>query len=238
MRIGTGLVEEQVAIREAPQDRRDPLEERSCLVRPVPPGPGRIVLDPVQAELADDVAGAIAVVLVEIEDADPAHPLLLAQDPRRHHKAIERAETVALVVSGMVETRDWRHGAAVFQGKPGCTEHCPAGPWQAGRHFRQVVAEAVGLPQGQHSTDISGIVGQAQLFDRHRYRRNHLEHGKPPPPRGHHFAWLARTRRKGLRVGHHALVVDDFHAPSGGISSWSIRSNGYIGSPRSSFWTG
>jgi len=67
--------------------------------------------DPVGANPLDDLVGAVAVVLVEVEDADPTGAPFLLQYAGRDHQAVEGAEARGAVVAGVVEAT--RCGASV-----------------------------------------------------------------------------------------------------------------------------
>ncbi len=144
VRIGTGLVQQKVATGKTPHDIGNLLEERFGLVLAIPPGPRGVVLDPVQAKLADDVGRAIAIVLVEIKNAYTPHRALAVQHQRSDHQAVEGAVAATLLVAGVMEPGNRCHGTAFDQGHARRLEHRTAGPRQTGRHFRQMVAKTVG----------------------------------------------------------------------------------------------
>ena len=56
--------------------------------------------DPVQAQAVDDLVGAVAVVLVEVEDADALRFARCVQRQGRHHQAVEGAKTAGAAVAG------------------------------------------------------------------------------------------------------------------------------------------
>ncbi len=84
MRIGAGLIQQHVAVGKALHDGGNRREETLSLVGPFPIGGGGIMFDPVEFEFPHDVRGAVAVMLVEIQDAHAPHaPLPLCAVPGR-----------------------------------------------------------------------------------------------------------------------------------------------------------
>ena len=71
VRVGTGLVDEQIAVSETRHERRQIAQIRLGARRPGPVLPTAVVIDPVDAETIDDVLTAVALVLIEIEACKP-----------------------------------------------------------------------------------------------------------------------------------------------------------------------
>ena len=144
VRVGTGLVEHQVAAGEALEDLRDRGKEGLGLGRAAVFA-WAVMHDRVaEVQAIDDVLRAIAPVLVEVEDADLVRLALGQQDRRRDHQPVEGAVPAGEVVAGMMEAGAGRNRAdLVLQGLARCREHGAVGQRQAGGDGRRAVAEAV-----------------------------------------------------------------------------------------------
>jgi hypothetical protein len=69
-----------------------------------------VVRDKVDAKRFDDVVGAVAVMLIEIQDAHALDESRRLDRQRGNHQSVEGAETRDLGMTCMMESRGWRYG--------------------------------------------------------------------------------------------------------------------------------
>lgn len=157
MRVGTELHEQQVAVDEGLDDR------------------GRQLLQPafggawcaasmqdrqVKAEVLDDFAHAVRVVLVQIEQPDSKAGEVLRSDG----DAVQAAESAGVRIASMVKARGRADGPdAVAQCLPGGGEQAARGVWQAGRNSRGAIAEAVADFAVEQSINEGRVMRQLDL---------------------------------------------------------------------------
>ena len=158
----------------------------------------------------DDVLGAIAPVLVEVEDADLACLSFGEQDRRRDHQSVEGAVPAGKVVAGMMEAGAGGNRAdPVIQCFARRREHRAAGPGQGGGHGRRLVAETVGPPAAEHVGHEIRVMGDTELLRAERLRGAEFERQAEELPGFDGQGRLAGAGREAFAVGDHRRAVED-----------------------------
>ena len=201
VRIGAGLVEHEVASGERPHDAGQRLEEAGRVARVVATG-GDVSYGVAGAGARDDVLGAVAVVLVAIEDPDPPRRAFRAQGEHRHHQPVERAEACRSVPVRVVEAGTRRAGdRAGRECMARGGQHRAARPRQRCGHGGAAVAETVVLAQREDRLDVLRIVGAREFVRRHRTRPALDDGPVALVPARDDVAGLAGRRGAELRFG-------------------------------------
>src|SRR5690606_28386546 len=142
--VSAGLVEHQITSGQPGQVIGDVLQ-KSPRITPSPPvGASGHVHKSVAPDLPEDVLGAIAIVVVVIQDADAQGRPLGPKRQSRNHQTVESAEAGRLVPMRVVEAR-YRsgHGPTELQRPPGSRQQGTTGIGQGSRHLRGAGAKAV-----------------------------------------------------------------------------------------------
>ena len=159
-----------------------------------------------------DVVGAVTVVVVEIEDADPRGAGLVCLDCRDDQE-IEGAVPSAAGIAGVVRSRGRAEarlpGAQRMQGGG---DHASRDPRQGLGKLRAAGVVAVGPGAGEHLLHIPPVVGQRELLEAKRLEALLVEGDAEPLPAFQHQRRLAGGRAERDVAGDRlSLVVKHSH---------------------------
>ena len=126
----------------------------------------------VLVELNDDVIGAVTIVHVEVEDANPQVGQIHGGD----HQAVQAAESSSVGVASVMEAACWADGPnTVAQRFLSGRKHAARGVGQAGSNVGPVVAETVFYPTVEQVIHKHRIMGSLDLCPRYRFKSANVE---------------------------------------------------------------
>ena len=126
-----------------------------------------VVLHIVDIFLSNDVGGAVAIVLVNVQNAH-LDVACVMQGRSRHHETIESTKPLCRLKAGMVKARGGRAAVRIaLQSKLRGIQQRTAGVEQGGRHGRRAIAKPVVYFSRQNALHILGMMGTVKVFQAH-----------------------------------------------------------------------
>ena len=212
MRVGTSLVQNNVALGEGFEVVFDIAQEITGLIGFLENFAGGDVDDVFCIQHIHDIDGAVAVVIVVIEDADFQAGLIGLQGEGGDHQAVESAEAFGGFMTGMMKAGHRCGDQGFFVQGPACgSKHGAGGVGQAGVDFSRAGAETVVGSQIENIPDVINAVGAAEVGFGDGLCGANIQIRPQGFPGLHDETGFGGAGRKALCGGEHFGAEDDVH---------------------------